>query len=117
MAAPRLVRIETRTTVECRICGSPHFVEYLEGRGFRIVECVDCGLRYVNPQPTNRELREFYAGFDLENTWRGDEEERFDRAMWDFVLGFRRSGSILDVGSSRARPMGSITIPERLKSS
>src|SRR5581483_1211248 len=101
MAAPQLVTMETRTTVDCRICGSFRSSEYLQGRGYRIVECLDCGLRYVNPQPTNRELQEFYAGFDLESTWRGDGEERFDRSMRDFVLRFRESGSVLDVGSSR----------------
>jgi 2-polyprenyl-3-methyl-5-hydroxy-6-metoxy-1,4-benzoquinol methylase len=101
MAAPQLATMESRVTVDCRVCGSSYFAEYLQGRGYRIVECLDCGLRYVNPQPTNRELREFYAGFDLESTWRGDGEENFDRAMRDFVLRFRNSGSVLDVGSSR----------------
>jgi 2-polyprenyl-3-methyl-5-hydroxy-6-metoxy-1,4-benzoquinol methylase len=101
MAAPQLVTMESRVTVDCRVCGSSYFAEYLQGRGYQIAECLDCGLRYVNPQPTNRELREFYAGFDLESTWRGDGEEEFDRAMRDFVLRFRRGGSVLDVGSSR----------------
>jgi 2-polyprenyl-3-methyl-5-hydroxy-6-metoxy-1,4-benzoquinol methylase len=101
MAAPQLVTMESRVTVDCRICGSSSFSNYLQGRGYQIVECLECGLRYINPQPTDRELREFYAGFDLESTWRGDGEERFDRAMRDFVLHFRRNGSLLDVGSSR----------------
>ncbi|HWY57334.1 MAG TPA: class I SAM-dependent methyltransferase [Terriglobales bacterium] len=101
MAAPQLATMEGRATVDCRICGSSSFFPYLQGRGYQIVECLECGLRYINPQPTDRELREFYAGFDLDSTWRGDGEERFDRAMRDFVLQFRRSGSVLDVGSSR----------------
>jgi SAM-dependent methyltransferase len=101
MAAPQLVTMEDRAIVDCRTCGSSSFSNYLQGRGYQIVECLECGLRYVNPQPTDRELRQFYAGFDLESTWRGDGEERFDRAMRDFVLQFRRSGSVLDVGSSR----------------
>ena len=101
MAAPQLATMESRAIVDCRICGSSSFSNYLLGRSYQIVECLACGLRYINPQPTDRELREFYAGFDLESTWRGDGEERFDRAMRDFVLQFRRSGSVLDVGSSR----------------
>jgi SAM-dependent methyltransferase len=101
MAAPQLVSMQDRVTVNCRICGSSNFSHYLHGRGYDIVECLECGLRYVNPQPTDGELREFYAGFDLESTWRGDGEERFDRAVRDFVLRFRRKGSLLDVGSSR----------------
>jgi 2-polyprenyl-3-methyl-5-hydroxy-6-metoxy-1,4-benzoquinol methylase len=101
MAAPQLITMQGRATVDCRICGSSQFSFYLLGRGYKIVECLECGLRYVNPQPTDQELREFYAGFDLESTWRGDGEERFDRAVRDFVLRFRLNGSLLDVGSSR----------------
>lgn len=101
MAAPQLATMESRAIVDCRICGSSSFSNYLLGRSYQIVECLACGLRYINPQPTDRELREFYAGFDLESTWRGDGEERFDRAMREFVRQFRRSGSVLDVGSSR----------------
>ena len=101
MAAPQLVTIENRAIVDCRICGSRLFSNYLLGRGYQIVQCLECGLLYINPQPTDRELRQFYAAFDLDSTWRGDGEERFDRAMRDFVLQFRRSGSVLDVGSSR----------------
>jgi 2-polyprenyl-3-methyl-5-hydroxy-6-metoxy-1,4-benzoquinol methylase len=101
MAAPQLAAMETRAMINCPICGNSSFSNYLLGRGYQIVECRECGLRYVNPQPTDRELRDFYSGFDLESTWRGDGEERFDRAMRDFVLRFRRSGSVLDVGSSR----------------
>jgi 2-polyprenyl-3-methyl-5-hydroxy-6-metoxy-1,4-benzoquinol methylase len=101
MAAPQLATMEGRAIVGCRICGSSSFSNYLLGRGYQVVECHECGLRYINPQPTDRELREFYAGFDLESTWRGDGEERFDRAMRDFVLRFRRRGAVLDDGSSR----------------
>ena len=102
MAAPQLLRMETvRPSVSCHVCSSPNFSEYLHGRGYRIVECLDCGLRYVNPQPTAKELYDFYAGFDLESTWRGDGEERFDRSMRNFVMQFRQRGAVLDVGSSR----------------
>jgi SAM-dependent methyltransferase len=102
MAAPQLLRMDAgRANVDCRICDSPNFSEYLHGRGHRIVECLDCGLRYVNPQPTRKELRDFYANFDLESTWRGDGEERFDRSIRKFVTQFRTQGSVLDVGSSR----------------
>jgi SAM-dependent methyltransferase len=102
MAAPQLIRMETRrTSVSCCLCNSPNFSEYLQGRGYRVVECLECGLRYVNPQPGESELRDFYAGFDLESTWRGDGEERFDRSIRKFVMQFQKQGSVLDVGSSR----------------
>jgi len=90
-----------RSSVNCRVCDSVRFTAYLEGRGYRLVECLDCGLRYINPQPTDLELRAFYADFDSHSTWRGDGEERFDRAMRDIVVRFRKSGFVLDIGSSR----------------
>ncbi len=91
----------SRTNVTCRVCESPRFTGFLEGRGYRIVQCSDCGLRYINPQPTDAELSEFYADFDSHSTWRGDTEERFDRAVRDIVLHFCAGGSVLDIGSSR----------------
>jgi SAM-dependent methyltransferase len=69
------------------------------------VQCLDCGLRYVNPQPSDRELHNFYADFDHESTWRGDGEEAFDRAICNFVCCFRRHGSVLDIGSSRGNSL------------
>jgi len=102
MATLALRNRETRrSSVNCRVCESPRFREFLEGRGYRIVQCSDCGLRYINPQPTDAELTEFYAEFDSHSTWRGDTEERFDRAVREIVLQFCTRGSVLDIGSSR----------------
>ena len=102
MAAPELVLTDTaRRQVSCRSCGSEFNTLFLEGHGYRIVTCRDCGLRYVNPQPTGQELHDYYSNFDEGSTWRGDGEESFDRAMRRIVLRHRRSGSLLDVGSSR----------------
>ena len=84
--APLAATDAARLEVNCRVCNSPHFSPYLEGRGYRIVKCLDCGLRYLNPQPGEAELWNFYADFDSHSTWRGDGEERFDRAMSRIVL-------------------------------
>jgi 2-polyprenyl-3-methyl-5-hydroxy-6-metoxy-1,4-benzoquinol methylase len=91
----------TRPLVDCPVCDSPRCTPYLEGRGYTIVECSNCRLRYINPQPSESELQKFYADFDLENTWRGDGEEGFDRAMCKIVRRYQPGGSILDIGSSR----------------
>jgi len=102
MPAHELVPTDTaRREVRCRSCGSESNTLFLEGHGYRIVTCRDCGLRYVNPQPTDQELHDYYSNFDQERTWRGDGEESFDRAMRRIVLRHRRSGCLLDVGSSR----------------
>jgi len=102
MAASEAALTEAvRPQVSCRACGSLSYEGFLEGHGYRIVTCRDCGLRYVNPQPTAQELRDFYSNFDRETTWRGDGEESFDRGMRKIILRYRRRGSLLDVGSSR----------------
>jgi SAM-dependent methyltransferase len=92
---------ELRPAVSCRICGSLQCADYVRARGYTIVQCADCGLRYVNPQPSEGELARFYAAFDRESSWRGDGEEGFDRKIRDLVLRYCFSGSVLDIGSSR----------------
>jgi 2-polyprenyl-3-methyl-5-hydroxy-6-metoxy-1,4-benzoquinol methylase len=98
---PRMTLDRLRPEVTCRVCDCPQYFEYLPARGYRIVECFECGLRYINPQPSDQELFEFYSGFDQEATWRGDREQRFDVRLRSWIRKFRGRGSVLDVGSSR----------------
>jgi len=90
-----------RLLTNCAACGSWEFAIHLQGRGYAVAQCNECGLRYVNPQPESEELRDFYDAFDGESEWRGEGEEAFDRRIRDVVLRFRSQGSVLDVGSSR----------------
>jgi 2-polyprenyl-3-methyl-5-hydroxy-6-metoxy-1,4-benzoquinol methylase len=92
---------DIRSQVDCRICGSTTFSPYFNARGHQIVRCSECGLWYVNPQPSNRELSDFYADFDRESLWRGDGEERFDRGVRRIIRRIRREGAVLDIGCSR----------------
>ena len=102
MATVQRVSLGTlRPEVTCRVCGSSRHFEYLHARGYRIVECFECGLRYINPQPSDRDLFEFYSGFDQEETWRGDSEQRFDERLRSWIQKLRHRGPVLDVGSSR----------------
>ena len=88
----------SRETISCHICSSPSYVPYLEARGYTVVRCVDCGLRYVNPQPSVRELEQIYAVFDQGDQWRSGEEH-FNRGVRKVILRFKRNGSCLDIGS------------------
>jgi SAM-dependent methyltransferase len=101
VATPPLRGTEVRSWVNCRVCDSQRCSLYLEGRGYRVVKCLDCGLRYINPQPTDRELWDFYSDFDSHSTWRGNGEERFDRAVRKIISRYQPNGSVLDIGSSR----------------
>jgi SAM-dependent methyltransferase len=93
-AAPDL----PREFVSCHICSGLRSEPYLEGRGFTIVRCTDCGLYYVDPQPSSYELEQIYSTYDSGDQWR-QGEEHFNRSVARAITRFKRSGLALDVGS------------------
>src|SRR6266436_5699968 len=97
MASTVTVSSSSRTAVACHVCSSTNDKIYVEARGYRIVQCTNCGLWFVNPQPTAEELRQFYSTYDDGDQWR-NLEERFNRGVRDAILRVKRSGSVLDVG-------------------
>jgi SAM-dependent methyltransferase len=98
MATHAATRIfSARKTVACHVCSSTNDITYLEARGYRIARCRDCGLWYVNPQPTAQELHEFYASYDDGEQWR-TREEHFNRGVRRAILRNKPSGTVLDIG-------------------
>ena len=53
-----------RSEVACRVCSGEEYENFLEARGYRVVQCKNCGLWFVNPQPTAEELAQFHASYD-----------------------------------------------------
>ncbi len=55
-------------TIRCEVCGSNKHRFLFEGRDrifglpgvFGLVQCEECGLIFINPQPEGRELKEYY---------------------------------------------------------
>jgi SAM-dependent methyltransferase len=94
IAVPRLTQ---RASVACHVCSSTEHATYLEARGYRIVECRNCSLWFVNPQPTVEELKQFYATYDDGDQWR-NQEEHFNRGVRKAILRTKTSGTVLDVG-------------------
>lgn len=92
-----MAAVHRREMVPCRVCSSLNHIPYAEALGYRIVLCRDCGLWYVNPQPTAEELEQFYAEYDEGIQWRQNEEP-FNRAMRDAVMSLKPRGTVLDVG-------------------
>jgi SAM-dependent methyltransferase len=86
-----------RRTVPCHACSSNDDATFLEARGYRIARCRNCGLWFVNPQPTTEELKHFYATYDEGVVWRGSEEH-FNRGVRKAILRVKPPGMILDVG-------------------
>src|SRR5579862_3222342 len=44
----------------CHLCGGTRVYYLFSASGHRVVRCDDCGLLFLNPQPSDQELREIY---------------------------------------------------------
>lgn len=106
------VQSSTVETVACNLCGSNRhtFVyempdrRFFPGELFKIVECPECGLGFVNPRPTIAEIHKYYPSqyFEQPATISHDrylrrrfaEEAKYLRAMENGAGGQR----LLDVG-------------------
>jgi SAM-dependent methyltransferase len=55
-------------TVKCNLCGSDNYrviyampdARYFVDEWFNVVECIHCGLGFVNPRPTSSEMSRYY---------------------------------------------------------
>ena len=45
----------------CLVCANTRHVRFRQERGYEILQCSGCGLRFLHPQPTAAELDAFYA--------------------------------------------------------
>lgn len=87
--------------VECFLCKNPRVNFLLEKDGYDLWSCGKCGLNFVYPQPTDKELQKFYSlksgyshsskGFDLDSVSE-DYEKRID------FLVENNARKVLDVG-------------------
>lgn len=101
--------------VKCNLCGSDHYKVhlvrgdlnlFLDGE-FRLVQCLNCGLIYLNPRPTPDELTALYPdNYDQYNIAVCDEPSlctRLDRRYGlhkrcRAIMRYKRQGRLLDVG-------------------
>lgn len=70
---------------------------------FRLVQCSECGLVYVNPRPNPQELQGYYSKEYYESNWSvvGELDSRLfldlNRRI-EYVGRYKKSGRVLDVG-------------------
>jgi SAM-dependent methyltransferase len=94
--------------IPCNLCGSEKYrVRYVKPdnwlRGtlyqFPVVECVDCGLVYVNPRPSLESMAAFYPA----DYHYGRDSEEFDRryAVQKTLLPDISGKRVLDIGCAR----------------
>lgn len=99
--------------LKCRICSSGHLGEkpfgYLfKGKWLGAVECKDCGVIFIHPQPTAEEIVQMYSKEYFEGDFRCghagsyfDEETLHnlaDRALIERIKHHKPSGDFLEVG-------------------
>src|SRR5260370_5939598 len=86
----------------CVLCGAKtkQFRPYADVSGWRYVCCANCGLVFLNPQPTEEELGIFYNhsyNYDLRRYRKSIPQQR----VWlDLLEQFRCPGDLLEVGCS-----------------
>jgi dolichyl-phosphate beta-glucosyltransferase len=94
----------------CPLCGGEEFTPRAAQAGFRMVECHECRLWYLNPMPTERTLESLYGSeyFESESACRlgyadygkmADDFRATFRRRLELVGGHVGAGRILDVGA------------------
>ncbi|MFN8709798.1 MAG: methyltransferase domain-containing protein [Planctomyces sp.] len=101
----------------CNVCrggvGKPRFE--IQGTKYSIVECSQCGLGILHPEPTLEELASFYP-----DDYYGNEGSKFSglieplvrmvgvRRAWFVARQMRLGGRVLDVGCGRGITLGAL---------
>jgi ADP-heptose:LPS heptosyltransferase len=94
--------------IPCNLCG-PGKIEIIgRKRSFRVVECSNCGLRFVTPRFNRKGRKSFYyskyrfLGYSLFNTlnklnWVTNEHLVGDQ-VFDIITVYKRSGDLIEIG-------------------
>lgn len=94
--------------VNCILCGSIESIplysstDYITKTIHNLVKCRNCGLTYVNPQPSKDELPEYYSGdYHMEAPFFYDRFNARSRYKKLKKIAGKQTGRILDVGCGR----------------
>lgn len=85
----------------CFICGSTVFRLELSENNFPIVRCLNCGMIFVNPRPSEEALERFYAHYyppESEKLWQEQMEKVFLVEGLAKIKKLAPAGRLLDVG-------------------
>jgi len=90
--------------VKCQICQQDNCRILFHKDGYTYVKCKECGLVYLNPQPSVATLRSTYKNFGKEY-YLSKEKLKIDfsidhRERLEKLKQFRKTGKLLDVGCS-----------------
>jgi len=99
---------------DCNICSSDNYHQIYKISGYNIVECINCGLKYLNPSPVQTPYdiyeEEYYTGScNKKNTYNVSGWDYFDSEHYlaichrsqqtiNVIEKFVHPGKILDIG-------------------
>jgi 2-polyprenyl-3-methyl-5-hydroxy-6-metoxy-1,4-benzoquinol methylase len=93
----------TNLSVECNVCSGRNFKIIQESRmSYEILECLNCGLVFVNPQPQSTDLCSHYGNNYFE-PWTHpkikNRREKIFKKRWEKVKSYvKQKGTLLDIG-------------------
>lgn len=91
------------TKDNCIICGVNNTAFWAEQEKYKAVKCLNCGLIWIDPLPTEEELNEFYDGYyqsRVENIKMWEQRQVMYLLERDWLEQFIKEGRLLDIGCS-----------------
>jgi len=96
--------------INCNLCNSNEYKLFKEIDGYRLVKCRNCGLVYLNPRPSQQEIKEKYSAeyhikrlLKEETKTAKEIEGRINKNIGraeEIVSQFGNKGKLLDIGCS-----------------
>jgi len=107
----KLMKIANSQTLEeavCNLCGSGKFEIIEEKKGFKIVKCSDCGLRFVTPR-FNKDARKlfyrskyYFLGYPLfsllNKLYLVISDHLLGDQVLDIIAVYKRTGDLIEIG-------------------
>ena len=89
--------------VNCNICNTDDTFLVTTQNGYKVVQCKNCGLVYVNPRPDNETLKRLYAEYHQRNGKDVNDWAKLMGKNFKEVLSFLNKvlpgkGKLLDIG-------------------
>jgi len=97
--------------VSCRICGSSQYhllfsadnIRRKAKRFFNVVQCKDCGFKYINPSPTEESLKYYYEDYMAHVPERINGLEKIYYRFFRNTRNARPPGRFLDIGCGNGK--------------
>ncbi len=89
----------SETLVACDLCGGRDF--QVRDAETKVVECMRCGYRFVNPRPSQAEISRAYSTPQQYDLWLAQDAGRQVtwRKRWNLVKRYAEGTRLLDVGA------------------